>query len=81
MVVITDGNSDDDLRTTHAADRAQAAGVVTFSVGVGHNIGRTELNTIATNPDCTHVYTVNTNIIFIQCGVFTFAYYFLVVVI
>lgn len=58
MVVITDGNSDDDLNTMHAADRVHADGIVTFSVGVGHAIGMTELNAIATDPDCTHAYTV-----------------------
>ncbi|KAH3785095.1 uncharacterized protein LOC127840958 isoform X2 [Dreissena polymorpha] len=60
MVVITDGQSDDSINTLHAAERAHAAGIVTFSVGVGHSIGVTELNNIATDPDCTHAYTVNT---------------------
>ncbi|WAR31509.1 MATN1-like protein [Mya arenaria] len=58
MVVITDGNSDDDLNTLDAANKAHAAGVVTFSVGVGTSIGKTELDNIATDPDCTHAYTV-----------------------
>ncbi|XP_052788738.1 cartilage matrix protein-like [Mya arenaria] len=58
MVVITDGNSDDELNTTDAAKKAHAAGVVTFSVGVGNNIGKTELDNIASDPNCTHAYTV-----------------------
>lgn len=58
MVVITDGNSDDYLNTHHAADRAHNAAIVTFSVGVGQAIGKTELDNIATDPKCTHAYTV-----------------------
>ena len=58
MVVITDGDSDDAINTRHAAERAQADSIVIFSVGVGHAIHMNELNTVATNPDCTHAYQV-----------------------
>ena len=58
MVVITDGDSDDAINTRHAAERAQAESIVVFSVGVGRAIHINELNTIASNPDCTHAYQV-----------------------
>ncbi|XP_053381096.1 uncharacterized protein LOC123552975 [Mercenaria mercenaria] len=59
LVVITDGRSDDDLNTKHAADRVHANAIVTFSVGVGGTVVKKELDTIATDPDCTHAYTVS----------------------
>ena len=57
-MVITDGDSDDAINTRHAAQRAQAAPIVVFSVGVGHAVHITELNTIASDPACTHAYQV-----------------------
>ncbi|KAL4221525.1 hypothetical protein ACF0H5_019782 [Mactra antiquata] len=59
MVVITDGQSDDKYDTHDAAERVHNAGIVTFSVGVGHQINKAELGTIATDPDCTHAYEVS----------------------
>ena len=43
---------------SHAADRAHQAGITVFSIGVGNKIQRQTLNTIASNPDCTHVFSV-----------------------
>ncbi|XP_053381097.1 uncharacterized protein LOC128549055 [Mercenaria mercenaria] len=59
LVVITDGESDDYLNTKNAADRVHANAIVTFSIGVGNNVVKKELDTIATDPDCTHAYTVS----------------------
>ena len=56
--MITDGDSDDAINTRHAAERAQTESIVVFSVGVGRAIHINELNTIASNPDCTHAYQV-----------------------
>ena len=57
-MVITDGDSDDPINTRHAAEHAQANSIVVFSVGVGSKIHINELNTVATDPDCTHTYQV-----------------------
>ena len=43
---------------SHAADKAHRAGITVFSIGVGGKIQRQTLNTIASNPDCTHVFSV-----------------------
>ena len=43
---------------SHAADKAHQAGITVFSIGVGNKIQRQTLNTIASNPDCTHVFSV-----------------------
>uniref|UniRef100_A0A194ANW2 VWFA domain-containing protein n=1 Tax=Pinctada fucata TaxID=50426 RepID=A0A194ANW2_PINFU len=58
MIVVTDGESDDTISTRHAAELARANGIVMFSVGVGSRVNQNELSTIATSPDCTHVFTV-----------------------
>ncbi|CAC5362153.1 Collagen alpha-1(XII) chain [Mytilus coruscus] len=59
MVVITDGDANDEIDTGHAADRAHRAGITVFSIGVGSHIQKQTLNTIASNPDCTHVFSVS----------------------
>ena len=58
MIVLTDGNSDDIINTKNAAKLAQDYGIVTFSVGVGGSIDGSELDIMASKPDCTHVFTV-----------------------
>jgi hypothetical protein len=45
---------------SHAADKAHRAGITVFSIGVGDKIQLQTLNTIASNPDCTHVFSVAT---------------------
>lgn len=59
VITITDGQSNDVISTQHAADNAKNNGIIMFSVGVGSRIDTTELNTIASSPSCTHVFTVS----------------------
>ncbi|CAG2236748.1 unnamed protein product [Mytilus edulis] len=59
MVVITDGNANDEIDTRHAAERAHRAGITVYSIGVGSNINKDTLNNIASKPDCTHVFSVS----------------------
>lgn len=59
MVVITDGDSNDIIDTGHAADKAHREGITVFSIGVGRLVQKETLNTIASNPDCTHVFSVS----------------------
>ncbi|KAK3780684.1 hypothetical protein RRG08_015474 [Elysia crispata] len=57
-IVITDGNSNRPEETKAAADRAKAKGIIIFSVGVGDDVSRSELNGIASDPNNRHVITV-----------------------
>lgn len=54
-VVITDGRSLDDVHTV--SKQLRARGVTIFSVGVGRYFNARELDSMATDPDKTHVFT------------------------
>ena len=58
-IVITDGKSNRPDQTKAQAEAARQAGIMLFSVGVGSGISRPELNQMATDPDSTHVFTVD----------------------
>ncbi|XP_013415045.2 cartilage matrix protein-like [Lingula anatina] len=58
-IVITDGQSSDVSLTTNEAKNARDNGINMFAIGVGTNIKTTELNSIASDPDNRHVFTVS----------------------
>ncbi|XP_064616192.1 uncharacterized protein LOC135480311 [Liolophura sinensis] len=57
-ILVTDGRSNDPTATVNAAERARKMKITMFAVGVGNNIDQSELNDVATDPDCTHVFLV-----------------------
>ena len=58
-VLLTDGYSTDARFVAGSAKQLRDKGVNIFSVGVGHYVNPKELNTIATDPDSTHVFRLN----------------------
>ena len=52
------GQSADTAATKREASKLRGQGVTVFSVGVGSGFRMTELNSIATDPDKSHVFTV-----------------------
>ncbi|KAK7493781.1 hypothetical protein BaRGS_00014922 [Batillaria attramentaria] len=58
-IIITDGKSNNPAKTQQQAAALRADGVEVFSIGVGNGISRPELNVMATDPDSSHVYTVD----------------------
>jgi len=58
LTVFTDGQSNDPELTMIAANKAQAAGITTFSIGIGSGINQEELLVIAANRT-DHVVSVN----------------------
>ncbi|KAK3096894.1 hypothetical protein FSP39_004520 [Pinctada imbricata] len=58
-VVITDGKSTKPKITKAAAEKARAAGIQIFAIGVGKNYDRKELEDIATKPSKDFVFTVD----------------------
>lgn len=57
-VLLTDGYSNG-RSVAGPAKQLRDKGVNIFSVGVGHNVNPSELDTIATDPDSTHVFRLN----------------------
>ncbi|KAL3859113.1 hypothetical protein ACJMK2_009345 [Sinanodonta woodiana] len=57
-IVVTDGQSTNHLATVNEAQSARNHGITVFAVGVGDGIDKNELGDIATDPDSTHVLTV-----------------------
>ncbi|KAK3599233.1 hypothetical protein CHS0354_012842 [Potamilus streckersoni] len=57
MLLITTGASDDPVGTHYYADIAHNKRINVFLVGVGPETKISELNTIASTPNCTHVFT------------------------
>lgn len=58
-IVMTDGRSNNPPNTANEAKKVQKAGINVYAVGIGKGIDRNELNTIATDPDSSHVMTVD----------------------
>ena len=58
-IIVTDGRSNNAAATQAAANAARAAGIELFSVGVGSGVSRAELNSMATDPDNSHVFMVD----------------------
>ena len=54
-MVITDGRSLDDVHL--ASKQLRAGGITIYSVGVGRYFNARELDSMATDPDKTHVFT------------------------
>ena len=54
-MVITDGRSLDDVHL--ASKQLRARGITIYSVGVGRYFNARELDSMATDPDKTHVFT------------------------
>ena len=57
-VLLTDGYSNG-RAVAEPASQLRNIGVNIFSIGVGHYVNPSELNTIATDPDSTHVFRMN----------------------
>lgn len=55
LVVVTDGRSLDDVHSI--SKKLRARGIRIFSVGVGRYFNARELDSMATDPDKTHVFT------------------------
>ncbi|XP_064616969.1 uncharacterized protein LOC135480968 [Liolophura sinensis] len=58
IILVTDGQSNDHAATVREAARARSMQITLFAVGVGSGIDKRELNDVATDPDCTHVFLV-----------------------
>lgn len=58
-VLLTDGYSTDGRYVADSAKQLRDKGVNIFSVGVGRYVNPKELNTIATDPDSTHVFRLS----------------------
>ncbi|XP_061188685.1 uncharacterized protein LOC133196852 [Saccostrea echinata] len=56
-LVITDGYSNSFNSTVQEALYAKGDGIVLFAIGIG-NINEEELNEVASNPNCTHVFFI-----------------------
>ena len=59
-VVMTDGQSNQPSETILAAKRVHDAGITVFAVGVTTNINVEELQTIASEPVCSHLFQLDT---------------------
>lgn len=57
-IVITDGQSQKFSKTIMAAANAKSKGIEMFAIGVGDKVKTSELEGIASDPDSTHVFTV-----------------------
>ncbi|XP_046340047.2 uncharacterized protein LOC124121112 [Haliotis rufescens] len=57
-ILLTDGASSNLNRTVQAAERAKRQGITFFTVGIG-SINRQELQAVATEPNCTHVFVLD----------------------
>lgn len=58
-IIITDGQSNSPDQTRDQAQQVRNAGITLFSVGIGRGVSIPELNAMATDPDSTHVFTVD----------------------
>ncbi|XP_062602682.1 uncharacterized protein LOC134264402 [Saccostrea cucullata] len=59
IVLITDGRSENKLKTLQAAVNAKKSGITIFTIGVTPQVDSTELEGIASQPTCTHVELLN----------------------
>ena len=55
-IVLTDGRSNSPPRTIAEAERAHRAGIIMIAVGVGSSIEHSELEAIASEPKCLHLF-------------------------
>lgn len=59
MITLTDGLSQEPLRTAQAAEKAKKNGIYMFTVGVGNDTDEKELADISSNPDDDFVFHVD----------------------
>ncbi|XP_067665688.1 uncharacterized protein [Haliotis asinina] len=57
-ILLTDGASNNLNFTVAAAERAKSKGITFFTVGIG-SINRQELQAVASDPNCTHVFVLD----------------------
>ena len=57
LIVLTDGASNDDVVTP--SDALKSTGVIIFTVGLGKNFKKDQLNVMASDPKEEHVFTVD----------------------
>jgi len=55
-IILTDGRSNSQSSTIREAERAHSAGIIMIAVGVGSNVDLTELESIASDPMCLHLF-------------------------
>ena len=58
--VITDGKSDNARKTSREAALLHKSGVLVFAIGVKDDIDQEELRQIASHPDASYMFTVET---------------------
>lgn len=58
-IVVTDGQSTHHSETIKAAQTVKASGIIMFTVGIGSQITKEELNEIASSPTQEHVFLVS----------------------
>ena len=59
LLVLTDGQSQDSV--TEPAQKLRDFGVTVFSIGIGTNYNKQDLNNMASDPDSEHVFTADFN--------------------
>lgn len=59
IILITDGRSENKLKTLAAAVNAKNSGINIYTIGVTPLVDSTELNGVASQPTCTHVELLN----------------------
>jgi collagen type VI alpha len=58
IILITDGYSHDPKDTLYQASVAKERGIQIFTIGVGNGVDEEELHSVASNPDGSHVFLV-----------------------
>jgi len=58
-IVLTDGESNDEISTAENAQKLRQLGIDVFVIGVGNDTKVSELNSVASKPQCTHVQTLD----------------------
>ncbi|XP_052786251.1 cartilage matrix protein-like [Mya arenaria] len=58
-IIVTDGKSNNAAATASEAASLRAHGITVFAVGVGAGAQQSELNSMATDPDSSHVFQVD----------------------
>lgn len=59
-IIVTDGKSQYASSTVKEAKKLREQNVIIFSIGIGNKVKIAELKSMASDPDSSHVFTVNT---------------------